>query len=394
MPNAMPTATAPTRAPLRLAYASAIALADGRPAAWQQILCAGTWQHPSYGTLAITPGDLAELKANFDAGVRAFVYADYDHGIASPKGDGNAIAAGEVKAVDLRGNGRELWALYEPTQRAADKIAAGEYRFTSADFETGYVDRRTGKPVGKVLRGFALTNRPFVEGMAPLTLSEIPALLDAAAPGAALLCAEYPNEAAASGVPMSVKTKLQLAESASDADVETAVDTLLSERQAAAPTTTALGEMRTALQLSDDAPAADVVARVRTLADENAALTKTKREGEADRLLDDAVRGGKLTPAEKPHWRTQLLHDVPAVADGAKTLLAQMPKRVPVGTRTADATSTQAKPSGEQLLDDTIKDLQKADPTLTYGAALVAAERQLTAAGTPPKTSPADDEAV
>lgn len=132
---------------------------------------------------------------------------------------------------------------------------------------------------------------------------------------------------------MTIKAKLQLADDASDAAVETAVDTLLAERQAAAATASTLSEVRTALALGEDA---DVLATVRSLAEQNATLQRADRERSADALLTESVAGGKITPAERPTWRAQLLSEHAAVAESAKTLLGGMAKRVPLGERKAD----------------------------------------------------------
>ncbi|GLC25072.1 phage protease [Roseisolibacter agri] len=365
------------KTPTRFAFAHAITLAADASSGWQQILRAGTWQHPKHGAMAITAADLAELKKNFDARVRGFVYADYDHGIAMPRGDGNAIAAGEVKALELRADGAELWALYEPTPKAAEKIRGGEYRFTSADFETAYVDKTSGKRVGKVLRGFALTNRPFIEGMAPLQLG------DAASGTAPVLFAEYPREAPASEIPMNLKQTLKLAESATDAEVEAAVAQLLSEQQTAQANATTLTEVRNALQLADTADGSAIATAVKTLSEQNTALNQAKRETEVDTLLNERVAGGYLTPAEKPHWRTQLLSDVAAVADGAKTLLQAMPKRVPLQQPAAAPNGGQPiQTDSQKLLDEKIAQVRKDNPGITYGDALILAEQELAQAGT------------
>jgi phage I-like protein len=357
-----------TRLPSRLLFSRPVTLGDGP--SWQQILQTGAWKHPAYGDLTITAADLRELKANFDAKAREFVYADYDHGIANPKGDGNAIAAGEVTQLELRNTDTELWALYEPTAPARQKIEAKEYRFTSADFDPAYVDKRSGKPLGKVLRGFALTNRPFLEGMAPLSLGD--------AQSASMLFAEYATTT--QEIPMSVKTKLKLAETATDADVEAAVDklisdaaqaTTLSESHTASATT--LGEVRTTLKLDETG---DVAKAVKTLAEQNAALGKEKREREADATIEKAVREGRMTPAMRPVFRAQLLSDTPAVVDAANETIKAMPKIVP--TPKADGAADSAPTTDpEKLLDEKVKELQKADPNLSYRNALVLAEQQL-----------------
>jgi phage I-like protein len=259
--------------------------------------------------------------------------------------------------------------LYEPTAPARQKIEAKEYRFTSADFDPAYVDKRSGKPLGKVLRGFALTNRPFLEGMAPLSLGD--------AQSASMLFAEY--SPTTQEIPMSVKTLLKLAETATDAEVEAAVAklisdaataTTLSESHTAAATT--LGEVRTTLKLDETG---DVAKAVKTLADQNVALSKDKREREADATLEKAVREGRMTPAMRPVFRAQLLSDTPAVVDAANETIKAMPKIVPIGEQKAAGTAVETDP--EKLLDEKVKELQKADPNLSYGKALVLAEQQL-----------------
>jgi phage I-like protein len=361
-----------TRIASRFLYSAVVTLGDGP--SWQQILQVGAWKHPQYGDLVITAADLRELKTNFDNRVRSFVYADYDHGIANPKGDGNAITAGEVTALELRNHDAELWALYEPTAPARQKIEAKEYRFTSADFDPNYVSKRTGLAVGKVLRGFALTNRPFLEGMAPLSLGD--------AQGAPMLFAEYSDVPTSQEIPMSVKTKLKLAETATDAEVEAAVDKLISDAAQATTlseshtaATTVIGTVRTTLKLDEKA---DVGAAVKTLADRNAELTKKDREREADATLDKAVREGKLAPAMKPTFRAQLLSDTQAVADAAKEILEKSPKIIPIGTQKADGTVDSSPTTDrEKLLDEKIKTIRAEEKGISYGDALIKADRLL-----------------
>ena len=277
------------RVPSHFHFTAPITLADDRTT-WVQILVTGEWQHPRYGKLAITSEKLKELKDNFDAGARDFVYADYDHGIANPRGDGNAIAAGEVKALQLRAGDTELWAEFEPTPPAREKIVNKEYRKTSADFVDGYRDKKTGKNWGAVLQGFALTNRPYIEGMQPLALGD--------AHGDARLFADYTKESS-----MKTAEKLGLPADATDEQIGAAIDklnsdagkaTTLSESLDAATGT--IGEVRSVLNLAEDA---DVVGTVRTLSERVAELQKKDREAAADKLLSDAIAQGKVAPAMK-----------------------------------------------------------------------------------------------
>jgi phage I-like protein len=366
------TATA-FRAPSHFNFAAPITLDSAKKTTWAQILVTGEWMHPRYGKLAITSEKLKELKDNFDAGARDFVYADYDHGIANAKGDGNAIAAGEVIALELRSNDTELWAEFEPTEPAREKILAKEYRRTSADFIDDYRDKKTGKKWGAVLRGFALTNIPYIEGMQPLALGD--------AHGDARLFADYTKESS-----MKIAEKLGLSADASDEQITAAIDklnsdagkaTTLSESLNAATGT--IGEVRGVLKLAEDTDDDAVVAAVRTLAEKNASLEKKDREAAADKLLTDAIAAGKVPPAMKDTFREQLLSDNQAVADAAKSVIEKMPKVVPLNEKRSDG-STPPVQDREKLLDETIKKKMTEDPKLTYGDALILAENEVNAA--------------
>ena len=51
-------------------------------------------------------------------------------------------------------------------------IKANEYRYISPEWHMHYKDKESGKDIGPTLLSMALTNRPFIEGMQPIMLSE------------------------------------------------------------------------------------------------------------------------------------------------------------------------------------------------------------------------------
>ncbi len=136
---------------------------------WAQVLRVGHFSHPSYGEFEVTPESLQNMVANFTNGVRPIpptrLVVDYNHG------DQNGRAAGWITALEVR-NGSELWARVEWTDEAAEAIRRREYQFTSAEFAWAYQDKGDGTDRGPTLLAMAITNRPFVEGMQPLALSE------------------------------------------------------------------------------------------------------------------------------------------------------------------------------------------------------------------------------
>jgi hypothetical protein len=66
-----------------------------------------------------------------------------------------------------------LWGWYEPTARARELIANKEYRYVSPAIRWGAKDKVTGKTIGTVLTSVALVNKPFLEELPQLHLSEV-----------------------------------------------------------------------------------------------------------------------------------------------------------------------------------------------------------------------------
>jgi len=83
---------------------------------------------------------------------------------------GPVPSAGRI--VKLRSNGA-LYAGIEFTARALAHIKAKEYRFVSPAIAWGMKDKATGEDQGTTLTSLALTNRPFLEELPPIKLSEI-----------------------------------------------------------------------------------------------------------------------------------------------------------------------------------------------------------------------------
>ncbi len=149
----------------------AIQLEEGKtsPPEWLQIIRTGNFRHPS-GPLPITLEVLNSFKKNFDDKVLGIdIMGDYSH-------NSDKEAACWVREVEVRPDekGAALFAKVRWTPRGAEKVVHGEFRYTSADFEFDYQDNESGKKFGPTLKGFGLTNRPFVKRMAPaVELSEI-----------------------------------------------------------------------------------------------------------------------------------------------------------------------------------------------------------------------------
>jgi len=182
----MPTTTEPRKATFLIPLTTEIRmLAEGeeKRSSEIQIALTGTWEHAWYGEFSIEEEDLDQMVANFEGGERDVV-VDYQHGSTAMDPEAGK-AAGWVKSLAKKEKGTQLWATVEWTDKAVEYIEAEEYKYISPEFEQNAKDK-LGEKIGTVLYAVALTNRPFLEGMAPVMLSEsieAPAFYRLTAPG-------------------------------------------------------------------------------------------------------------------------------------------------------------------------------------------------------------------
>ncbi len=157
-----------------LSYMSALkaeGVEEGTDESTVQVFRTGKFKHPLYGTFTITDEDLDRMQANFDEHrpkPPTELVVDYEH--MSADGRQIAPAAGWVKSLVRKAG--ELFAKVHWTPKAAGMIRAGEYRYISPEWHMHYKDKESGKDIGPTLLSMALTNRPFIEGMQSVALSE------------------------------------------------------------------------------------------------------------------------------------------------------------------------------------------------------------------------------
>lgn len=98
----------------------------------------------------------SDLKANQKA-----LVIDFKH--SSLRADVEGGAAGWINDTDVRAGGAELWGHVSNWLPKADAaIRAGEYRYYSPVYRVGCRDRVTGRPVPAMLHSVGLTNTPFL----------------------------------------------------------------------------------------------------------------------------------------------------------------------------------------------------------------------------------------
>lgn len=147
-----------------------LSLAEGDNRGWVQL--ARTTDGPeSHGTqkFEITADDLAAYAAEIKSRPGR-IPIDRDHSFEEGRG---TAAAGWIdsSSVELRGDGKELWAQVDWTPAAAQEIRDGVYRYISP--EISFQSLKDGvMRKAKQFRAAALTNRPHFKDMAPVTLTE------------------------------------------------------------------------------------------------------------------------------------------------------------------------------------------------------------------------------
>lgn len=150
------------------------ALSDAEsPLSWIQVARTGKFVSSRYGEFEITPADLRQMYSNFKSVTPkppTRLAVDYDHLSMNPERPEDGKAAGWFVDLQLRNNNHELWAQVEWTPKAAESIKTKEYQFVSPTFVKNY-RYKDGTTIGTTLISAAITNHPFLEGMAALTLS-------------------------------------------------------------------------------------------------------------------------------------------------------------------------------------------------------------------------------
>lgn len=142
---------------------------------WNQIARFGEFRGHPQGAFAFTPEVFAELVVNFSATLNGRVPVDYEH--TSEVLPDNAAQEGVpavawVVALDDRGP-EGLWAAFEWVDpQAVEYVRAKRYLFLSPAVHFDATHRESGEKIGARLTSVALTNHPFLDGLAPLTASE------------------------------------------------------------------------------------------------------------------------------------------------------------------------------------------------------------------------------
>jgi phage I-like protein len=218
----------------------------------------------------------AVIEATRALGLSAGVPIDYDHAtdFAAPRG-APAPAAGWVRELEVRQGA--IWGRVQWTARAADAIRAREYRYISPVFQYSVNDGR----VTRILRA-GLTNNP------NLYLSAI-----SAAGGEGHNMDEFLNQ---------LKELLGLSPQATASELLAAIENLVAGQKT--PGAEDQGEGGAPPASDANAAAPDparyvAVAELKKALSELNALRAERAKEAAEHAVDEAMRAGKLTPAQR-----------------------------------------------------------------------------------------------
>lgn len=154
----------------------AVALADDETqSVWIQLAKPGAFKGHPAGPFEMTGDTFREIVRNFTATQNKRIPIDFEHASEADPTEGaipvlGAPAQGWI--VDLKIDGGNLWGLVEWGPKAREYIKGGQYRYFSPAIRFGARDRVTGQAIGARMTSGALTNNPFLDGMAPLAAKD------------------------------------------------------------------------------------------------------------------------------------------------------------------------------------------------------------------------------
>ena len=248
-----------------------LAASEDKAPKWHLLFPKGAVKHHPKGKLSFDEKTLKAMADNYAAeGKPERAVNFFHHGPSSVIAPiENKIAAGWIKDVELRETG--LHALIQWTDRARTHILADELRYLSPEFAMSAVSKATGKDQGPTLFGVALLNDPFLTELPRVAASE--------------------TAPSAQEVPTMNKLieLLKLAEGASEADVEKAVEAMNVQLSESA---TKLSEVQGVVT--------KLTEQVAELSKERDTLNADRKAKEVSAYVEKLVLAGKVTPAIRP----------------------------------------------------------------------------------------------
>lgn len=334
--------------------------------AWIQAMPLGTYHHPIYGEIKLTEARSKRFADNVNNNVVGTALdIDYDHKATT------GAAAGWVKQAESRG-AAGLHLLVEFTQKAADAIRAGEWRYFSPEFQDKWKHPKTQQEFEDVLRGGGLTNRPFLKDILPVNLSEL---------------SFVPENKEVGVTPKELRESLGLAETATDDEVRAKLKELKDKEPPTPPAPPTNEPPKVELddklkgelaKLVEGNPALKALTDlVTTQAQQLSTLQETIKRDSVARKLADVDKGKiAMSPAAKEAMQNILLgENVAAGAEAFLKLLSDGTALVETGERGGGDPTTLGETDSEKLFDKAIEDLMAKNPKMEYADAVTEVSR-------------------
>lgn len=293
-----------------------------------QLFPNGSRVHPFFGEMKFDATFRSDMSNEFNAsGGQRPIDVNHSSMLAFSYDDGKAY--GWIEKLDDRG-ADGLWASVRWTKAGVDAVRSGDYRFISPEFALDAYDKKTGERTGRPkLLAAALTNRPFLEGMAQVAATDD---TDSKQDGSGILPGAEPKEAA-----MSDKNTPAGAETIALAEHNRIVSELRAELSQAKA------------QISD---------------------MEAKRK---DEVIAKHQKAGHVVPAMLADVQEFAKH---LTAEQLDERLGKWPKLTNPTPSGETVTPPESEPSPLSVLEDAAKAIQKAEPSLTDAQAFVLACEQ------------------
>lgn len=125
----------------------------------------GEWHHPQYKKVSFTQKDFDEMIKNFNSKATGYEPPLFlGHENPRNKSVGGEPAVGFLESLYQDDN--VLFGLFEPVEdKVYNDVDQGKYRYASAEYGKNCISKESGKNLGTVLMGSALTNRPHLTNM-------------------------------------------------------------------------------------------------------------------------------------------------------------------------------------------------------------------------------------
>jgi phage I-like protein len=309
---------------------------EGGAPEWFQAIPAGRVEMIGYEPAIMDAAAASRLIAAFRDLGRDMVI-DYEH---QTLGEGKAPAAGWIHELEWR-EGDGLWARASWTDEARGYIERREYRYFSPVFFVRKEDRRivelynlalTNQPRMLDIRALAAKARPEKRRITMLEkLRKLLGLQDDATEDQVLEAVKGKIDAQLAASPLvAVAKALGLKEEATEEQVVAAVKAKRTRREGEA---VASHEVLEALGLEDGASRSEIVATIHALKqtpnliERVAKLENDRAQREKEELVTQAIREGKVTPAQREWAESYAMKD----PEGFRIFVAKAPALIPVG---------------------------------------------------------------